>query len=429
MKEKDPKGAEEYKREMTSKFRKTIEDVHDERVQASLNEKKRQATHDYRAALAVQVGNSNKNNVLRTLKNYIKAEEKDRSHMLNRYRHLLRSDPEQAISFEPVLLHRLRYIDLRINGTLAMLRDFPELEKQVRPVAVSFWNDFRRDNTPEVTNDEPSLLGAASERKATSPSTTTTSSTTARPSTPPVIHHVVALKDVLSEKDEDSDEDQFDDNEESDSSSDSSSSTSKKLAIDVKLKPLSSQKGVEKPAKVGGEDDDQEEGEYTESNDKKEPKDLGELSVAIEPIVSAPARRIQEELDESPPAYARQDVLMMANRDDEFSEQNYISNYATRTNFAIAVFACAFIVLAAGLFVKRRSRHPGFIEVDVCTPDDRHVEGLKVNGYENPPTAFSTLRREKREEKTNFNKIKFSYTSYFPTLFNKTNDKQISTRK
>uniref|UniRef100_A0A915M5B5 Uncharacterized protein n=1 Tax=Meloidogyne javanica TaxID=6303 RepID=A0A915M5B5_MELJA len=96
MKEKDPKGAEQYKREMTGKFRKTIasletenreqrkqlEDLHNERVQTSLNEKKRQATHEYRAALAIQVGRDNKENVLRTLKNYIRAEEKDRLHML-----------------------------------------------------------------------------------------------------------------------------------------------------------------------------------------------------------------------------------------------------------------------------------------------------------------------------------------------------------
>ena len=82
MKESDPKGAEEYKREMTARFRKTvasleeenkeqrqqIEEVHDQRVQASLNEKKRQATHEYRAALAVQVGSQNKQNVLRSLK-------------------------------------------------------------------------------------------------------------------------------------------------------------------------------------------------------------------------------------------------------------------------------------------------------------------------------------------------------------------------
>lgn len=49
--------------------------------------------------------------------------------MLNRYRHLLHSNTDAAASFEPMLLHRLRYIDLRINGTLAMLRDFPDLEK------------------------------------------------------------------------------------------------------------------------------------------------------------------------------------------------------------------------------------------------------------------------------------------------------------
>ena len=70
--------------------------------------------------------------------------------MLNRYRHLLRVDPVSAISFEPVLLHRLRYIDLRINGTLAMLRDFPEIENSIRTSAVKFWSSYRRENTPET---------------------------------------------------------------------------------------------------------------------------------------------------------------------------------------------------------------------------------------------------------------------------------------
>jgi hypothetical protein len=74
--------------------------------------------------------------------------------MLNRYRHLLRSDPEAAVSFEPILLHRLRYIDLRINGTLAMLRDFPELEKEIRPVAIGFWKAYRKENTPEALDEE-----------------------------------------------------------------------------------------------------------------------------------------------------------------------------------------------------------------------------------------------------------------------------------
>lgn len=95
--------------------------------------------------------------------------------MLNRYRHLLRSDPEEATAFEPVLLHRLRYIDLRINGTLAMLRDFPDLESQIKPIAgmhtctmiaqrtflllVEFWHEYRRENTPEMTDEELTSLG------------------------------------------------------------------------------------------------------------------------------------------------------------------------------------------------------------------------------------------------------------------------------
>lgn len=55
MRTKDPEGAERYKSEMTARFRKTVssledenkdqrrqlEEVHDERVQSALNEKKR----------------------------------------------------------------------------------------------------------------------------------------------------------------------------------------------------------------------------------------------------------------------------------------------------------------------------------------------------------------------------------------------------
>ncbi|MFH4983789.1 hypothetical protein AB6A40_010498 [Gnathostoma spinigerum] len=106
MNETDPKGAEVFMREMTARYRKTIASLeeekkenkkeleveHEEAVQSRLNDKKRQATHDYRAALAVQVGAANKHNVLKALKTYIRMEEKDRTHMLNRYRHLLRTD-------------------------------------------------------------------------------------------------------------------------------------------------------------------------------------------------------------------------------------------------------------------------------------------------------------------------------------------------
>jgi hypothetical protein len=59
MAKKDPKGANAFKSEMTTRFHKTVasledenkeqkkqlEDVHEERVQANLNERKRQVSH------------------------------------------------------------------------------------------------------------------------------------------------------------------------------------------------------------------------------------------------------------------------------------------------------------------------------------------------------------------------------------------------
>ncbi|KIH60305.1 hypothetical protein ANCDUO_09451 [Ancylostoma duodenale] len=134
------------------RLKKQLEATHEERVQAILNEKKRTATHDYRQALAMHDKSANKHHVLKTLKTYIRSEEKDRIHTINRYRHLLRVDQAEAAAFKPTVLHRLRYIDLRINGTLAMLRDFPDLESQVRPIAVAYWSDFRRENTPELSD-------------------------------------------------------------------------------------------------------------------------------------------------------------------------------------------------------------------------------------------------------------------------------------
>ena len=49
-------------------MKKDLEDVHEERVQSSYNEKKRTATHQYRQALTEHVKNPNKANVLKTLK-------------------------------------------------------------------------------------------------------------------------------------------------------------------------------------------------------------------------------------------------------------------------------------------------------------------------------------------------------------------------
>lgn len=330
MRENDPKGAEEYKREMTARFRKTvaaleeenkeqrkqIEDTHDERVQTVLNEKKREATHEYRSALAVAVGGQNKQNVLRALKTYIKAEEKDRNHMLNRYRHLLRSDPEEATAFEPILMHRLRYIDLRINGTLAMLRDFPELEKQINPIAMEFWREYRIENTPEI-NDEESLLfnedsnekliqlykktyersASLSDRILVEPTTTTAPTTTTKPS--------VNLKTILSGKATRLQQDESESEEEEDDDEDEESVKPVVKKININVEPI--EKKDDKP--MINRKDEEEDESYEDDEESDEEKDNSEsLHVVVEPIVQRPIH-IQEELPESS-AFAKQERLV-----------------------------------------------------------------------------------------------------------------------
>lgn len=495
MKATDPKGAEEYKREMTARFRKTvaaleeenkeqrtqIEELHDERVQSALNEKKRQATHDYRAALAKQVGASNKNNVLKTLKNYIKAEERDRTHMLNRYRHLLRSDPEAAVSFEPILLHRLRYIDLRINGTLAMLHDFPELEKQIRPIAIDFWNNYRRDNTPEMTKDKisssGSLIGGGEEQterlirlykqtyERTNPGATEVVSyfdSGNEDKTGKLAEYRMAAKSAatVTEKNkthksapnpstvrrtptittstrrslpEDSDEDQFDDDDESEQD-DISTNTKKPnqksdAVITRALSRLENSLVKELPTKVlsqskynykeevtkkkesesdktdskdsdddddDNDDDDSDsseasEGEYEVKNDKGVRE--RNMNIAIETIVSAPVR-VHGKIEDVLPAYSRQDMLVAYNNDfgTGHRQSSLLASLTNNTNFfAVGMVFCACVILVLGLIVnlkRRSSRHSGFVEVDVCTPEERHIAGMQVNGYENPTYSY-----------------------------------------
>ncbi|TMS36028.1 hypothetical protein L596_003295 [Steinernema carpocapsae] len=404
MKVDDPKGAEKFKTEMVARFRKTvasleeenreqrkqIEDVHEERVQASLNEKKRQATHDYRSALALQVGKPNKPNVLKTLKAYIRAEEKDRTHMLNRYRHLLRTDQDEAETFKDILLYRLRYIDLRINGTLAMLRDFPDLEKQVRPIAVEFWRDYRHENTPEISSEELLKLGENGNneklinlykqiyddlRGNDEVEKKVVEASTASPVTTTTAAKKSLAKTLLDTSDSDEDDEELKEAEKSVDKKDDSSKTAES-------------KEDEKEDTESDEDDDDEDIEYAdededEKGDKKE-EDDSEWHVVVEPIRSDTVR--VHDLAAAPPSYARHQPLVQNQVSGE--ESSTLMRSYTPYVIVMIITGTIFLGILSVVFERRRLQRAGFIEVDVCTPEERHVNGMQVNGYENPTYSF-----------------------------------------
>ncbi|CAJ0578915.1 unnamed protein product, partial [Mesorhabditis spiculigera] len=400
---KDAKGAEAFKAEMTNRFQKTVgsledenkasrhevEQVHEQRVQEALNEKKRQATHDYRQALALHVGSANKHNVLKTLKSYIRSEEKDRIHILNRYRHLQKTDAPEAAKFKPQLLHRLRYIDLRINGTLAMLRDFPDLESQVRTIALTFWSDLRKENMPELDDPEIAKLNSLNTDdvkvvEIVKKGAAATSTTTAAPKKE--AEKVKVLSDTSKNSEEDDDAYYEDEDDEEVRKVKKGPVNVEQQTVDLKPKSASVEIDFEKSGKkdeaTQTDDDDDSDSEEDSDEDEEITKTIKELRVDIEPIIK---ESLQHE-EHAIPAYYRHDKLVQDEMSADYSAWKVVGGNEMAFVACLVVF-CGLVV--AVLFNNRRRRsHAGFIEVDVCTPEERHLSGMQVTGYENPTYSF-----------------------------------------
>ncbi|GMT35362.1 hypothetical protein PFISCL1PPCAC_26659 [Pristionchus fissidentatus] len=404
----DPVKAELFKKEMANRFqttvasleeehrkmRKEIEEVHEERVQSSMNEKKRQATHEYRAALADAVAIPDKHKVLKTLKAYIRAEEKDRIHTLNRFRHLLREDTQEAMNIKAMTVHRLRYIDLRINGTVAMLKDLPSIDVAIRPIAMAFWNDFRRENTPEMTGDLWKKIEAAldkdqalvdnyeQEYRKLHPESFARVKIPAYTKEAPLAHSdkqpttaVPATQEpakVLPKDETDSEEDDDsyyeDDNDEE---MKKTKKTEKKTEIKKETIKVVKEDIVHPPI-VAVDDDSDDDDEDEDEDDEKDSRK--ELRVDIEPIIDEHSRESVHILPYGERLSKRTSASW------PFSSSGYLFFFIT---VALVGFACFALV---GL--NRRRRNIRFVEVDVCSPEERHVNGMQINGYENPTYSF-----------------------------------------
>ncbi|CAI5456035.1 unnamed protein product [Caenorhabditis angaria] len=413
MKTKDPKGAEHFKTSMNARFqkivasleeehrkmKKEIEAVHEERVQGLINEKKRDATHEYRQALSSHLNKPNKNAVLDSLKAYIKAEEKDRIHTLNRYRHLVRTDQEEANVYRANVLHKLRYYDLRINGTLAMLHDFPDLEKYVAPVAISFWQDYRRENTPELSDAELKSLNSSEDAKSkklvelyteayeklhqSAKLDVKAPSTTEKPKDKDSVK--VLPTDNSDSEDDDDDYYEDEDDEEVPRKKIAGGQpktkvveiTPKKELLDVvPPKPIKTKVTSAQAEDDSSDDDDENDNDNTDNTSSSESdesdeddKNIKELRVDIEPII-----------DEPQSFYKRNQFVQ-----SEHKKGDFLNN--SQFMFVVFVFSVICITMLM-VVVRRRRAMRGFIEVDVYTPEERHVAGMQVNGYENPTYSF-----------------------------------------
>ncbi|XP_066280743.1 amyloid beta precursor like protein 2-like isoform X5 [Branchiostoma lanceolatum] len=145
LKSKDPNGAELMKKEMMERFQVTVNaleqegqsereqllQTHQQRVETMLNNKKRVAMEDYMDALGENPPHAHK--ILRALKAYIHAEQKDRLHSMRHFEHVRETMPEKTADMKPSLIQHLRVIDERINQSIQLLWRLPSIAKKIMP--------------------------------------------------------------------------------------------------------------------------------------------------------------------------------------------------------------------------------------------------------------------------------------------------------
>jgi len=150
----DPKAADKLNREITARFQKTYEALeqegiaeksqlvalHQQRIQAEFNEKKRYAMEHYMAAL--QKGDPQSANILKALKHYIKTEQKDRLHTVNHFEHLRDTAPAEAERIRQQTLDHLAIIDQRIQQAIQMLNRVPDFAKKIQLQIEAFMKTF-----------------------------------------------------------------------------------------------------------------------------------------------------------------------------------------------------------------------------------------------------------------------------------------------
>uniref|UniRef100_A0A672PMX3 Amyloid-beta A4 protein n=1 Tax=Sinocyclocheilus grahami TaxID=75366 RepID=A0A672PMX3_SINGR len=110
--------------------RQQLVETHMARVEALLNDRRRQALESYLSAL--QSDQPRPRQVLSLLKKYIRAEQKDRQHTLKHFEHVREVDPKKASQIRPFVMTHLRVIEERMNQSLGYLYKLPEVANEIQ---------------------------------------------------------------------------------------------------------------------------------------------------------------------------------------------------------------------------------------------------------------------------------------------------------
>jgi len=353
MRASDPAQAEDFKKQMTSRFQKTVQALeeessaekrqllamHQQRVISRINQRKKEAMQCYTASLNKSPPNTHR--VQKCLQKLLRSMHKDRHHTIQHYKHLLETNMEQADREKEITIEHLADIDRLVNESLQMLARYPELNTKILPLMEDYLVALRsRDNTPAP------LLNMDREHEEQ------------------MINNFRAeMEEKMKEKEREQEEEKQERLKEN--KEESLGSAVEPLSVATEVAPLA---------------------EETVQTDPAPPKDQ---SIKVEVHATA----VHHELLEPRVAHAQQHEISHSQATYSVRRVEMGESRSVYVTLAFAGIALMVALLVGVVVLKRRAArfpsHQGFIEVDTAaSPEEKHVANMQINGYENPTYKY-----------------------------------------
>lgn len=412
----DPKAAQSFKQRMTARFQTSVQALeeegnaekhqlaamHQQRVLAHINQRKREAMTCYTQALTEQPPNAH--HVEKCLQKLLRALHKDRAHALAHYRHLLNSGGpgglEAAASERPRTLERLIDIDRAVNQSMTMLKRYPDLSAKISQLMNDYILALRsKDDIPG------SALGMSEEAEAAILDKYRTE-----------VERKVSEKERqrLAEK-----------QRKEQRAAEREKLREEKLRMEAKkidelVKTQDDQElrvkvpketkdtiAIVDPTKVSLRDKETTPEEYIDATPSTKTQtvlptvDDEALQRAVEDVAAAVAHQ------EAEPQVQHFMTHDLGHRESSFSLRREFHThspkegrnvYFTLSFAGVALMAAIFVGVAVAKWRTSRSPHAqGFIEVDQTaalpvTPEEKHVANMQINGYENPTYKYFEVK-------------------------------------
>ncbi|XP_021709745.1 beta-amyloid-like protein isoform X4 [Aedes aegypti] len=443
----DPKTAQTFKQRMTARFQTSVQALeeegnsekhqlaamHQQRVLAHINQRKREAMTCYTQALTEQPPNAHR--VEKCLQKLLRALHKDRAHALSHYRHLLGSGGagglEAAASERPRTLERLVDIDRAVNQSMSMLKRYPELSTKLSQLMDDYIQALRsKDETPgsmlAMTEDAESAIldkyrmeierkVSEKERQRLAEKQRKEQRAQEREKIREEKLRLEAKKMEAAYKQQQQQQQQIQQQQPSQQPQPQQSQPlqqqqpqQQQPQVQTQI-PISEQPQTQKQIELETQKDTEATRDYTEeatiSNSPQSTAlptvDDEAVQRAVEEVAAAVAHQeaepkmqhiLSHDTGHSEPTFSvRREIYGPNGRENR-------NVYFTLMFAFVALMGAVFVGVAVAKWKASRSPHAqGFVEVDQAvgqpiTPEERHVANMQINGYENPTYKYFEVK-------------------------------------